>query len=1586
MVQDGEEPKLDEQVVDKASVEQNRKRSRSSASEFKTPSAKRVRAVKDGNGSQQLSVNGTGTARAPRGQAKPRVSALKSRQGALRNAGQAIWTVVASEASVTQAVKPTTVDIRPRLWTSSRKELESTFVEIAGSKCVNNISWMAMEMPIMILDDDSILLEKVKDDPDGLSMDVIFTREFMYKAPPASPSTETGPLVAEVKPKLEAGQDVVMQWPIPAGALPTLSVPGSQDSGKDPLSVRPTTSVELPRQEFPVGIRAPPLPIAVTQDSMKDLPAPTPATSIELPRQELPMESEAQPLIAAPVEQPPNERPVPVRQPEATQKPDTSMDTSPDMVLTEPAQNTRQQVKAQPKERVRTQKARLPKKIEVISLAQGVQRQKDQRQDEAQTQNVQRQRKGEQQSKESPFTQVTQRQKAQRQEEPQTQEAQPLKKTRLKKEKDYSPESVRQQRKKKQSKNGALAQNVKQEENQQQEEVQIQKAQTQSVRRREKIRLKEDELPEDAQQSKNRMKKNPPVPNARESDQQQKEALAPNAQRENDQQTKPGKTQKPLRQRKTEPKKNDRAQEDALPPRKRAHKQEDVFPKKIIEPRISTQSRRVVEPKNNAKKVAFRQKNPVLAKLSFKKIKRADSAVPSPSSETGIEPAPRQLDPSIRGPLSSILHPLPPLLNRTIESVIPLTPISPQALMQTVSLSNYLPLSSQWHQSLPALPKMDTQYPKTREDNKLPASNGQQYQRHLTPLTPPSDIKKLSTNQATTEPTYSYYPDNRSLPKYASLNHTLAQKHDVPLPASFLHHPTEEFKITPSMNETREKIEEGEIRINGVEGRNDVPPEEVYRCTRVRFDPEMKCNDMTIMNGNRPQSVLSSLRRPQVEQQHHPSVMNSNITPSNLAKEVLTATGPLSSDQNDTRDGSSGSVSVAIGNTARRNFGKGKGEKTVLKLPVTPKDDNLISKTRTPIHPLSNSLNSIITSRASSATQAQAVKKPKLDQAPLDKEHKLNAVSIACSSKIKVEDMSPAPFSATPSVLPEPLREQPISSISQTTVPKKRRGCPPKAAAPPVETPSQPSQMEADVGPFSHSPEAVTSTLGLQPKSRTKLQAKQAATTITPLQRAENGVPLPIPAELQALVDAYITCAPVGIFTASKQLKRFWGLDLVHHEEIAYTFMGFYRVSRILESLVGSNNGVGGQGEGRETLVQSEGITRLKARWKFRMKWEPGGEDWQAVKRKKLSSPWWNPTIQHPRTPQPDQPDSDNESTNVYRLARQQDPNFIRRYCSFGQSFFSVLPLHLLAPIDADIPDWGLPRGWHLVLQFLLSAEREGYVVGIDRLRDPQEALPLSLPLNELPICGHVTSKVQANSGAACFYLQFEKPTGGFVRVAETNSERRSIAEVNRGYPYFRHSVDDGHDASVTHSTWASASSCLRQARNLMLNRARKYSRKSGTEIEISRLDIRAWVTAGNKRSSDLLCAKQRCMVIMCLGCEVIMSFRPKSAMASNDDQAHIPRFNTLIPMDSFDLQEDQSQIRPGEGIKVETELALGESEYQINPPAGTALTRSKAASKVQKWEKTVLSVSLIHGDVVILEGDDFEVCLLDARVTRSTI
>jgi len=218
------------------------------------------------------------------------------------------------------------------------------------------------------------------------------------------------------------------------------------------------------------------------------------------------------------------------------------------------------------------------------------------------------------------------------------------------------------------------------------------------------------------------------------------------------------------------------------------------------------------------------------------------------------------------------------------------------------------------------------------------------------------------------------------------------------------------------------------------------------------------------------------------------------------------------------------------------------------------------------------------------------------------------------------------------------------------------------------------------------------------PHRKVKEKSVTATLTPAPLQRGKNGVPTLIPDEMRALINAYVKCVPVGVFATAAQIKGFWGLDLARKEEFGCSFMGFYRISRIWERLEKEKASIGtSRAEFREPGQGEDTITG-GVRWKFRMKWEPGGEDWQTVRRDDLSSPWWNPSLKAKglsEVLQPELDDSDEESTEAYRSLRRKNPNFARRHCSFSQTFLSVLPLHLLAPVDIEMPDSSLPKGWY---------------------------------------------------------------------------------------------------------------------------------------------------------------------------------------------------------------------------------------------------------------------------------------------------
>ncbi len=105
------------------------------------------------------------------------------------------------------------------------------------------------------------------------------------------------------------------------------------------------------------------------------------------------------------------------------------------------------------------------------------------------------------------------------------------------------------------------------------------------------------------------------------------------------------------------------------------------------------------------------------------------------------------------------------------------------------------------------------------------------------------------------------------------------------------------------------------------------------------------------------------------------------------------------------------------------------------------------------------------------------------------------------------------------------------------------------------------------------------------------------------------------------------------------------------------------------------------------------------------------------------------------------------------------------------------------------------------------------------------------------------------------------------------------------------------------------------------------------------------------------------------------MSISPKSVMGSNGDQARLPDLDKLAPMEGFDPQDVNFDIiplvKPGIGVKAETGTMPVDMDDQV---FSALVVPTKPEVEVKRTDKTVLSVSLLHGDMLLLEGDDFEV------------
>lgn len=1472
-----------------SSASWNKKRPKKGDDEPKPPSAKRARVEK--NVSQASKKT-----KATRAEARPRASAAKAKQSAAKSASNLQWKVVACPTPSQVSSELKSVDLRPRLWSSSREELMSAYVEISGSKCVNNISWKSTEVPILILDDEFISLEKVQDKDDELCMDVIFWREFRYKVPP--PPAEV--LTASSEHQEGHGSEANIPQP---RAQPITDIVGDIPKAQHPAEIHVEASKEPPLRDNTQRSES-----VAQQSSSTSNEASVTATAKSQRKAQKQQSAVSDPSIA----------------------PLTTSSDKP--------QGAKRQKKA------RTVTFSLPIGSEFPSAS-------------------------------LPHVQ------------PSVPPAPP----------PFQSDSVNghpPRASRAPSKSLSVAHPPSQPQETTSSSVSVPNFSSTS---------QESWLPQSATPSL-------PASNIGKvlGNQRNVEATFSHY---------PDNRSLPESNKSNRNSSQGHRLETPVYPHHHSRELRVIGvggPSVVVKDEVAEASQLV--PKDCS---LFSAMGVYCSKMRFvPNCPKCDDVEVSPHSgdqETDEEQLPdsqrMQIVPT-RSDISSGASPnvASSLISRDFRD-------GGTTIMQRV------PSSSQAHVSYPLLSRpigntarrVDHQWGTVGTFNVV--SN---LSRELQEL---SGALIASTRQLTSQ-SHDVNPSElapKDTPMIDTTAHLLSGSSE-PRPVS--------IKTSVGLTQKQRERKEGE-RV--LEGREKTLGSEDKGSEGTKKPPKGKRKPPEPVNFN-PGSKHSQLG--ENSNAHATSPISAGV---HKLSSVQAATTTSASSNQKAKKGQGKNIEPV--NPDGCSKGSRSLESSIINTKVQPAVDTREPGSAQPLPsapPLKRKIGKgkkkapeVLGSDDDSPHPVKNPRPPKKQKSGKDPSAEKNGTypetqPITTPSKVHIEDLhSPAQTSeaAAPISIDSSTPAQEgslntsVSAITQPVKPKKpRRRLPQTSKAKESSLcTTQPMSVKTEFDdPSISSASAMTSGSRAEFVPKSKVRAKSTLTEAMHVERGESGVPMPIPDELKALVDAYINCAPVGVFAAGKQIRGFWGLDVAHQGEFGYSFMGFYRVSRVWENLV-EVNGAGG-------TARSDDIITARVQWRFRMNWEPGGEDWQTVENDKLSSPWWNTSLKARGLsvmPQPDMDDSDEESTETYRLARRHNPNFDRRHCVFSQTFFSVLPLHLLAPMHVEMPDSSLPRGWHcqdcgkLNFRYYLrhrrclspycqskpnQSEGEGYAIELDRMRDPQDNLPLSLPLNELPSRGQVDAKVRVWKDRTktmvylfdqrlnekpvvvqhvftCNSRVLQKEPSELLRLIQTHVPLRRLTGDGSSNPYFMHSVDAERDRDDTHSSWESAPECLRRARDLMCSNASKYG-ANPKDINILRLDIRAWVTAGSKRASDLLSAKQRCIVIMCLGCEVIMTISPKSTIAWNDDQARMSDLDKLIPMDDFYSQEDQLEVQlvqpeDSKGAKVETEITPGEPEKSVDP-APPVSTRGSGL-KMRKPEKTTLTVSLIHGDIVVLEGDEFE-------------
>ncbi|KAF5381326.1 hypothetical protein D9615_008419 [Tricholomella constricta] len=598
-------------------------------------------------------------------------------------------------------------------------------------------------------------------------------------------------------------------------------------------------------------------------------------------------------------------------------------------------------------------------------------------------------------------------------------------------------------------------------------------------------------------------------------------------------------------------------------------------------------------------------------------------------------------------------------------------------------------------------------------------------------------------------------------------------------------------------------------------------------------------------------------------------------------------------------------------------------------------------------------------------------------------------------------------------------------------------------------------------------------------------------------------IPCKLPPEIAAVCDAYIAGTPITIITTRAYLAHHWGGRIRVPEECRYVFLGFFKVTSVQERRLVlphitaglESDHVAGQVEWRfmcswiPSGEEAGAHPAASSACALRPWWAPTAPSPLTTSAPSSSTA---PTL-HPadasRAHGHDGEEEDTITTQRYLVRRKQHPNCALRAFPLHLRFYSPLPLALLAPPGNGEVDGDLPSGWlcsdtdtagrgKLNFQSLMrhrrcessfckerkwarakangkrkqkqrapsddnhgegTVEGEGYAVSLARLRDPQQAAPMSHPDNAYP--AEVVDGTGAvwGDGMQTFTYTWEvqqegqgqgkgkekekKDENGKGRMIHVFTGNAGTLQVEAGVllrevqmqvplrrlmcstnPYFSYVVGmepaaakrgaAGRVGEPVPVAWADVPKCMMRARDVMLARAQVYAER---EFTINQLTILGWVTPGTRKGASASECKTNAVLMMVLGCEAVITFVPKAGFRDSESGVGMGVVSALEKAGQLlsfvgdgdvvmgdDTSGDGPLIQgidePVEGIGDLDPLAMDVEPLAMDAeplamdagPPTIAPVQDKRARKVPAKDKRSITVTLVHGDVLVLSGDIF--------------
>ncbi|CAL1714543.1 unnamed protein product [Somion occarium] len=470
------------------------------------------------------------------------------------------------------------------------------------------------------------------------------------------------------------------------------------------------------------------------------------------------------------------------------------------------------------------------------------------------------------------------------------------------------------------------------------------------------------------------------------------------------------------------------------------------------------------------------------------------------------------------------------------------------------------------------------------------------------------------------------------------------------------------------------------------------------------------------------------------------------------------------------------------------------------------------------------------------------------------------------------------------------------------------------------------------------------------------------------------------PEDIQALLDAKTSQIPVSLII-SREAKL---LPFNLSEKHGCVFLGFFDIKDT-------------SSEVSETS-KSDGGTTFRVRWTFRFEWIRGGELDYTLPQP--SNPWWMP-----QTP------------------TSEDDTAIMHPFTILPSQFTLTPVR--NSVDDSLVAVSEPvtrKGWHCGGCGRLNVQRHFCFercptcaawngmspVGAIYVRNPYNTAPITFPWDRYPSSSVTCTSVKnEESGMRTFIYEIspsvvvkhfftcnqralqEDATLLFREFQLTVKLEWQGAKTNLALgPYFTYLAGNGHEGNHSSEAWKGAAPSIARSRKIMEGLMQGDGKRLSKSCTLENLTVLAWYATGHRKSPTPLPAKGRAIALMCLGADVDLTLVPVSGFPAVPEVIPFPETGSdvLAAAESLPNLEypDEDELVDHMDVDDEPDIPLAgllrevhkaELEQAAPVPAlpveKVSKEKQKGSSKRGKGEE--IFVSMVHGDVLVLSGDDFE-------------